>query len=125
MKKFLLSLLLCAFSYAGAVAQSGSYELSAEANKKCTELTRSIANELRLNEMEYVKLKDINKEFFGKREELQKQHEGDATTLNDKLAALEKETTEKLEGMLTPLQLEKFGNMKMLNKDFMTASSHR
>lgn len=125
MKKLLLSLLLCAFSFAGVMAQSGNYHLSAEAEKKCTQLTRNMANELSLNEMAYIQLKDINKEFFGKSEELQKLHKEDASTLNAKLAALEVAFNEKVKNLLTPAQLVIFADMKKLDNGMMAASSER
>jgi len=110
MKNFLL--LAFAFLIHTAVAAQSPFKLSPKEEAYCTELTRSMVNELRLNELGYIKLKELNRERLLATQEILKNHGSDTHLVEQKLEELARDYEEKLVAFLNPNQLQAYANYK-------------
>ena len=110
MKKFLLVAVAAFLFAAPAFAQTSIFDLTPEAEAKCTQITREMAFELRLNEPEYIKLKELNRDRLVKTEALLELYNSNAPALNEKMQEIEVAYEQKLASFLTPKQLNAYTN---------------
>ncbi|TPE43083.1 hypothetical protein [Pontibacter mangrovi] len=109
--KNLLLFVSILFISTSAFAQSG-HMLSRESEQKCTQITRNMAQELRLNELGYIKLKEINKERMRLTEEAVNSYADNHDMLNQKLEEIARNYDEKITAFLNPNQLQAYANYK-------------
>ncbi|PTX21350.1 hypothetical protein C8N40_102326 [Pontibacter mucosus] len=107
-------ILLFAFAFLihTSVSAQSNITLSREAEAYCTNLTRSMANELRLNELGYIKLKELNRERIAATQEILKNHRNDTHLAEQLLEKLAQEYDEKVTAFLNPNQLQAYANYK-------------
>lgn len=110
MKKFLLVAVAAFLFGTPAFAQTSIFDLTPEAEAKCTQITREMAIELRLNEPEYIKLKELNRDRLVKTEALLELYNSNAPALNEKMQEIEVAYEQKLASFLTPRQLNAYAN---------------
>ncbi len=101
----LVAILCCTASFAQHI---GTPALSREAEAKCTDLTRIMANSLRLNEPEYIKLKALNRELILKTDEIKASATYDAATRSAKLKEIAVAYDKAVTAILTPNQLQAY-----------------
>lgn len=111
MKKFILMAVAALISCATAFAQSNT-QLTPEAEARCTELTRKMARELRLNEPEYIKLKALNRERMARTDMAMRQYSDDERLLKQQLTKIASAYEQQLITFLKPDQLQAYGNYK-------------
>ncbi|WP_242920037.1 hypothetical protein [Pontibacter liquoris] len=104
MKKFILASLMLFISFGAAFAEGT--QLSPDAEKKCSDVTRTMANELRLNEMGYIKLKALNRELYAATEEILLTSKSEEQ--QEKLQALAAKYETELVSFLSPSQLQAY-----------------
>ncbi|AKD03904.1 hypothetical protein POKO110462_03010 [Pontibacter korlensis] len=107
-----LLLLAAAFLISVSAFAQSTYTLSREAEEHCTKITRAMANELRLNELGYIKLKELNRERIALTEELVRTFSNNAEMLDQKLEELAMAYDEKVTAFLNPNQLQAYANYK-------------
>lgn len=115
MKKILLFTAAALFFSAPSFAQSNMYsifDISPTAEAKCTNITRSMAFELRLNEPEYIKLKELNRQRMVKTDELLQNFGENDPILTEKMKELEFIYEQEISSFLTPNQLHAYSNYK-------------
>ncbi len=112
MKKFILVAIVSFLFGTSSFAQGDATTLSPKTESVCTEITRTMARELHLNEMEYIKLKDINRERLVKTEELVQASSENAAALKEGLREIEVSYEQKLATFLTPKQQTAYANYK-------------
>lgn len=72
------------------------------------EVTRQMSSQLRLNEAQFIKLREVNKIKLARLEEIQWQYQEDPLQRNAKLAELEAQYEAECGRILTPSQLSLF-----------------
>lgn len=108
MKKNLL-LILFAFLFAAPVfAQVQPSITSPELEKKCTRITQAMAQQLRLTEMSYIKLKALNCERLVQTEAILVTYGDNEKMLREKMEEVELAYEKGITAILTPKQLEAF-----------------
>ncbi|GAA4438119.1 hypothetical protein GCM10023188_33090 [Pontibacter saemangeumensis] len=112
MKKFLLVAVAAFLFAAPAFAQTSILDIAPEVEAKCTHITRSMALELRLNEPEYIKLKELNRERMVKTDALLQQYSQSSPALQEKMHEMEIAYEQKMASFLTPNQLHAYDNYK-------------
>ncbi|MEJ8800618.1 hypothetical protein [Pontibacter sp. H249] len=112
MKKLILSLSILFITSVSAFAQNGVYTLTPDQEAKCTELTRTMVNELRLNEIGYIKLKALNRERLALTTAVKEKAFADQSVLDQKLQEIETDFDNKLVAILNANQLQAYANYK-------------
>jgi len=112
MKKFLFVIAAAFLFGAPAFAQTSIFDITPANEAKCTLITRAMALELRLNEHEYIKLKQLNRERIVKTNDLLHTYGDNATVLKEKMKELELAYAQKITSFLTPNQLHAYANYK-------------
>ncbi|RPD45674.1 hypothetical protein DNI29_16070 [Hymenobacter sediminis] len=113
MKTSVLTLLLVAGMSTISLAQKrdryaerpGDADISLE---RVEEVTRQMSSQLRLNEAQFIKLREVNKIKLARLEEIQWQYQEDPQQRNAKLAELEALYEAECGRILTPSQLSLF-----------------
>ncbi|WP_242928721.1 hypothetical protein [Pontibacter vulgaris] len=126
MKKTLLIAITALLCYTNSFAQSVGQTLSREAEAKCTEMTREMAEKLRLNEPEYIKLKALNREHMIKTEEIRIAFAQDLAARDAKLTELKTVYEKAVVTILTPNQLQAYDAYKSRqNAAYMAAANEK
>lgn len=112
MKKFILVAVAAFLFGAPAFAQTSIFDIDPEVEAKCTQITRAMALELRLNEPEYIKLKGLNRERIVKTDELLETYSESAPELKEKMREVELAYEHRILSFLTPNQLHAYDNYK-------------
>lgn len=112
MKKFILIAVAAFLFGAPAFAQTSILDIDPEVEAKCTHITRSMALELRLNEPEYIKLKELNRERLVKTDALLQTYGQNSPALQEIMQEVEADYEQKLVSILTPNQLHAYDNYK-------------
>ena len=112
MKKFILVAAAAFLFGAPAFAQTSILDINPAIEAKCTHITRSMALELRLNEPEYIKLKELNRERLVKTDALLQTHGQNSAALQKLMQEVEADYEQKLVAFLTPNQLHAYANYK-------------
>lgn len=112
MKKFILIAIAAFLFGAPAFAQTNILDTNPEVEAKCTHITRSMALELRLNEPEYIKLKELNRARLLKTDALLQTYGQDSPALQEAMQEIEADYERKLVDFLTPNQLHAYANYK-------------
>lgn len=81
-------------------------------DSKVTSVTRTMASELGLNEMEYIKLKDLNRDRLIKQREIRKMYSNDQAMLDMKMNELGSNYEAELNSFLTDTQREAYATYK-------------
>ncbi|WP_299820516.1 hypothetical protein [uncultured Pontibacter sp.] len=115
MKNLFLLIVITVISATNVFAQYGDYTLTREQEAKCTELTRAMVNELRLNEMEYIKLKALNREKIAAEDATRESLKDNVAALELKLQEIETDFETKLTAILNANQLQAFAEYKRKN----------
>ncbi|WP_299759261.1 hypothetical protein [uncultured Pontibacter sp.] len=105
-------LLIVAFLISTATFAQSPFKLSREAEERCTQITRAMAQELRLNEIGYIKLKEINRERMLATEEVLENANGNADLLDQQLKELAVAYDQKVTAFLNSNQLQAYANYK-------------
>ncbi|MFT2007829.1 hypothetical protein ACMA1I_04075 [Pontibacter sp. 13R65] len=121
MKKLLLLSIFILSTASVSFAQTGQVRLSPEAEKKCSELTRAMSETLQLNELEYIKVKALNREFFAKTAEILAAYKSDKAAREQMLQDLEGKFEDNLKALLTPMQLHAYTHYKSTQQASMVA----
>lgn len=111
MKNVLLIIFAFFFIDTAALAQS-ALKLDREAEAHCTEVTRTMARELRLNELGYIKLKELNRERMIATQEVLQNYRNDTHLVEQELEKLALEYDQKLTSFLNANQLQAYANYK-------------
>ncbi len=96
-------------------AQTNDYKTSPQLEARCTELTRTMVNELRLNEIGYIKLKELNRDRIYRIEASKENYKSDMVALNLELQKIESDFEEKLVKILDASQLQAYTAYKRNN----------
>jgi hypothetical protein len=115
MKKFLLIAAAALLFSAPSFAQNNVYsifDVSPAVEAKCTNITRSMAHELRLNEPEYIKLKELNRERIVKTDALLQSFKENDPELNQQMKEIELAYEQQIASFLKPDQLHAYINYK-------------
>lgn len=105
-------LVISAFLITNIAFAQSPFKLSREAEQRCTEITRTMAMELRLNELGYIKLKELNRERMLATQEILANLNNDTHLVEQKLEELAKTYDEKVSAFLNPNQLQAYANYK-------------
>ncbi|ARS34477.1 hypothetical protein [Pontibacter actiniarum] len=111
MKKFLL-VTFTFFLFGTPLFAQSVFTLNPEAEARCTELTRKMTAELRLNEFEYIKLKALNRERMAKTDELTRTYSDNLPLLEQKLQELAQVYDQKIVTFLKPDQKQLYAHYK-------------
>ncbi|KAA9340072.1 hypothetical protein [Adhaeribacter soli] len=104
MKKLIIFLFM-----AGTLAVAKADEQTpAKINEKATALTRTMARELQLNELEYIKVKALNTEKLAALFEARNAYQNDPEMQERKFAELEQSYDQELTQLLNRNQYEKY-----------------
>jgi hypothetical protein len=120
MKKILLFTAAVLLSGASSFAEgtiSGGFTMNSELEAKCTNITRAMANELRLNEPEYIKLKELNRKRMAQTNELLQSYSANDPLLQEKIREMELAYEQEITAFLTPNQLHAYANYKQNTTD--------
>lgn len=112
MKKILLPILSALLLTAPAFAQSYTGGTTPETEKKCTALTQKMAQELRLTEFDYIKLKSLNCEFIVKTEAVLASYGNNEGLVREKMQEIELAYEKSIAAFLTPKQMEAYANFR-------------
>ncbi|MCJ8166714.1 DUF2806 domain-containing protein [Pontibacter sp. E15-1] len=113
MKKFLLFAFVSILFVANASAQATiGGPINARVEAACTEITRTMARELHLNELGYIKLKELNRGHLAKIDALVQTYEAQDVKLKEEMEKLELAYEEALTTLLTPKQQEVYFDAK-------------
>ncbi|WP_026464890.1 hypothetical protein [Adhaeribacter aquaticus] len=104
MKRSVLTLCFICFVTVVTLAQN----VPSSTEKRISLLTRVMASELGLNEIEYMKLKSLNTDRLIKADELAELYKHDHAMLARKIYELETSYDRKLKAMLNPNQLNTY-----------------
>ena len=125
MKNLLLFALTLFIATTHVFAQDNEHTLTQSQEAKCTELTRAMVNELRLNELGYIKLKALNRERMALAEAA-KQNLKDDAELQLKLQAIETDFENKLVAILDASQLQAYAAYKRKSEvNYIAASDEK
>ena len=114
MKKLLFTA-ACLLTLSGAaVAQSGSADL----DNRVASVTRDMSVKLGLNESDYIRLKNINRENMVKADEIANNFKNDATMRNQKLQELQSSYDAQLRTFLNNKQMEAYASYKTSSGNF-------
>ncbi len=98
---------------AGASFAQDAPKLSAEAEKECTDITRTMANALHLNELGYIKLKALNRERYTATLALMQAYKNDQQQLTEKLQAVASTYEQQILSFLNEKQLQAYATYKV------------
>lgn len=112
MKNFVFTFALSLVLSAGAFAQSGAQSGTASIDTRVTTVTRNMANELGLNELEYIKLRALNREHFTKQREITSMYSNDMSMRDMKMTELNNAYEAQLNSFLNPKQMEAYASYK-------------
>ena len=99
------------FAFAGtAMAQS--------AEDRASTVTRDMSAKLSLNEMEYIKLKALNRERYTKAAQISSMYSNDIAMRDMKLNELQNSYESQLKNFLNPKQLDSYASYKETNTSF-------
>jgi hypothetical protein len=90
-----------------SVAHAGDFNQE-QLKKKATEVTRTIAGELQLNELEFIKIRDLNIEKLAAVRDLRAAYQNDPEMQHKKTAELERSYQQELMQILNKDQAEKY-----------------
>ncbi len=107
MKKLLFTAAFMLTLSGAAFAQSGS-----DLDARVASTTRDMSVKLGLNEFEYVKLKNINREKMAKADEISNTFKNDAAMRDQKLAELQNNYDNQLRSFLNNKQMEAYASYK-------------
>lgn len=114
MKKLLFTA-ACVLTLSGAaLAQAGSGDLD---NRVAT-VTRDMSVKLGLNESDYIRLKNMNRENLVKADEITNTYKNDVAMRNQKLQELQTSYDSQLRTFLSSKQLEAYASYKTNNGNF-------
>lgn len=116
MKKLLFTMVVSFMVGASALAQEVTKEQSLE--QRASDLTRSMANELRLNESEYIKLKALNRDRLTRIDETLNRYSNDPGMRQAKLREINANFEANLTPILSKSQREAFMEYKQTNREF-------
>lgn len=105
-------LVIAAFLISTASFAQSPFKLSREAEERCTQITRTMAQELRLNEIGYIKLKELNRERMLATQEILSSYSNDSHLLEEKLEELATSYDKKVTAFLNANQLQAYANYK-------------
>ncbi|OKL38417.1 hypothetical protein [Pontibacter flavimaris] len=105
-------LVIAAFLISTASFAQSPFKLSREAEERCTQITRAMAQELRLNELGYIKLKELNRERMLATQEILSNHSNDTHLLEQKLEELAASYDQNVTSFLNSNQLQAYANYK-------------
>ena len=115
MKNVLLTAaMVMALSTGTAFAQTASNDL----DSRVASVTRDMSVKLGLNESEYIKLKNINREKLVKADEITNMYKNDVSMRNAKLSELQNNYDSQLRTFLNTKQLDAYASYKVSNKNF-------
>lgn len=112
MKNLILTALTLLLTISSVFAQDNDYTLTRDQETKCTELTRSMVNELRLNELGYIKLKALNRERMALMEAAKENLKNDLAAQEKEYQQIEADFDQKLTAMLNASQLQAYAVYK-------------
>ncbi|MCX2741134.1 hypothetical protein [Pontibacter anaerobius] len=105
-------LVIAAFLISTASFAQSPFKLSREAEERCTQITREMAQELRLNELGYIKLKELNRERMLTTQNILSNYSNDAHLLEQKLEEAAQAYDQQVTAFLNPNQLQAYANFK-------------
>ncbi|MDX5443623.1 MAG: hypothetical protein LPJ89_07560 [Hymenobacteraceae bacterium] len=95
-----------------AANAQGTSDNQVAIEQKATTMTRQMSNELGLNEMEYIKLKALNREKLKRTAEIETMYSNDPSMKMAKLKELDSNYEEQLLPLLSPKQTEAYAAYK-------------
>lgn len=110
MKNFIYTFALVISVAGTAMAQSSE--------DRASTVTREMSAKLSLNEMEYIKLKALNRERFTKAAQISSMYSNDIAMRDMKLNELQNSYDSQLKTFLNPKQLESYASYKESNTSF-------
>ena len=113
-KLFLSAFAVMVLTTASTSAQSTQQDLES----RVASVTRDMSVKLGLNESDYIKLKNLNREMLVKSDEINNTYKNDAAMLNSKLTELQTTYDNQLSSFLNTKQMEAYASYKSSNKSF-------
>lgn len=107
MKKITLSLAFGLFFSVAGFAQDRTQPV-ADARTKAYKMTRIMADNLRLNESEYIRVRTLNEERMAEAAQAAALYQNDPELKDSKLKEIEEQFDRQLQALLSPRQLEAY-----------------
>jgi len=114
MKKLLFTAACLLTLSVGSIAQSGSGDL----DSRVATVTRDMSVKLGLNESDYIRLKNINRENMVKADEIANSYKNDASMRTQKLQELQTSYDAQLRTFLNNKQMEAYASYKTTGGNF-------
>src|SRR6476620_3391158 len=114
MKKLLFTAACLLTLSVGSIAQSGSGDL----DSRVATVTRDMSVKLGLNESDYIRLKNINRENMVKADEIANSYKNDASMRTQKLQELQTSYDAQLRTFLNNKQIEAYASYKTTGGNF-------